>query len=52
MNQNITAKDRMASALEDALATLKKLSAEDCFTIAYVDHQLSVSYCITVEEDA
>ena len=51
MNQNITAKDRMASALDDALTTLKKLSAEDSFTIAYVDHRFSVDYSLTIEED-
>ena len=46
-----TAKERLSDALYTAVSSLKYLSAEDCFTIAYVDHRFSVDYSLTIEED-
>ena len=43
-----TAKERLSDALYTAVSSLKALSAGDNFSIAYVDHQFSVSYSMTI----
>ena len=46
-----TPKDRLFEALYTAVGSLKALSVGDSFSIAYVDHQFSVSYSMRVEEE-
>ena len=47
-----TAKERLSDALYTAVSSLKALSAGDNFSIAYVDHQFSVSYSMTIGEES
>ena len=47
-----TPKDRLFEALSTAVSSLKALSVGDSFSIAYVDHQFSVSYSMRVEGEA
>lgn len=46
-----TAKERLSDALYTAVSSLKALSAGDNFSIAYVDHQFSVSYSMNLQEE-